>query len=83
MVICQASPKYHTPSTQHEVEPSLLQPDTSITLFHMKCDKNPLTKLDPVSVYPIRNEETHSGLILFFPLAPRTQPSPNSAAFAS
>ena len=41
MVICQASPKYHTLSTYHEAEPPLLQPDTSITLFHMKLDKNP------------------------------------------
>lgn len=41
MAICQASPKYHTLSTQHEAEPPLLQPNTGITLFHMKLDENP------------------------------------------
>ena len=45
--------------------------------FTWNLTKIPLTKLDPVSVHPIRDEETHSGLILFFPLAPRAQPSPN------
>lgn len=49
MAICQASPKYHTLSKQHEAEPPLLQPDNGVTLFNMKLDKIPLTKLDPVS----------------------------------
>ena len=33
--------------------------------FTWNLTKIPLTKLDPVSVHPIRNEETQSGLILF------------------